>query len=309
VTAIAVAQPRSTVSGRLTAQLLLAGAWVLRHLPDRFLHRLTQWVGASVLYRLQPGRRRLVKSNLRRVVDYLGRPEATDERALNRLVQQAFGHYVRSYVEGAIVPAYDGPHIAQRVQPDDPVLAQKVFSTGPLIIVSMHFGALELGALWAVRVRGLRVTSPMETIENPDLQRYFEQTRSRAGLRVIPTQGAARVLTERLAAGEAVGVVADRVVAGTGARVELFGAPARLPLGPAVLALESGAPAWAVATRRAGFGDYRGSLERIDLPTEGTRKERLAGFMANQARAVERLIAAAPEQWWSVFFPIWEDAA
>jgi phosphatidylinositol dimannoside acyltransferase len=273
---------------------------------------LAHWIGRSVVYRLQRKRRKLVKSNLRRVLEYGGVAAATDERVLNRLVRDAFGHYVRSYLEGAIVPAYDGRHLAQRVRPDDPVLAEEVM--GPagsgqrrLIFVALHFGAIELPALWLVRVRGLRLTSPMETIDNPDLQRYFERTRAAAGLQLIPTQGAARVLTQRLEAGETVAIVADRVVAGTGARVEFFGAPARLPLGPAVLALQTGAPAWAVATRRVGPGDYRARLERIELPAEGSRKEKLAGFLANQARAFERLIAAAPEQWWALFFPIWED--
>jgi len=314
MTAIAMpaAQPRRTIGGRVAASVLLAFAAVLRLLPDRILHRLAHWLGASVLYRIQRKRRVLVKSNLGRIVANLARPEATDERALNRLVQQAFGHYVRSYLEGAIVPAYDGPHLAQRVQPDDPQLAEQIMGKpgdGPrkLLFVGLHFGAIELPALWAVRVRGLDLASPMETVANPDLQSYFQRTRSKTGLRLIPTQGAARVLTDRLNAGQAVAVVADRVVAGSGARVELFGAPARLPLGPAVLALETGAPAWAAATRRTGWGDYRAHLEQIELPAEGTRRERLAGFLANQSRAFEKLVADAPEQWWAVFFPIWED--
>jgi phosphatidylinositol dimannoside acyltransferase len=314
MTAIAMpaAQPRRTIGGRVAASVLLAFAALLRLLPDRVLHRLAQWVGATVLYRVQRNRRTLVKSNLRRIVGYLARPEATDEAALNRLVQQAFGHYVRSYLEGAIVPSYDGPHLAQRVQPDDPQLAAQVMGKpgdGPrkLLFVGLHFGAIELPALWAVRVRGLDLVSPMETVANPDLQSYFQRTRSKTGLQLIPTQGAARVLTSRLNAGQAVAVVADRVVAGSGARVDLFGAPTRLPLGPAVLALETGAPAWAAAARRTGWGDYRARLEPIVLPADGTRRERLAGFLNNQAKAFEKLVADAPEQWWAVFFPIWED--
>jgi lauroyl/myristoyl acyltransferase len=310
--AVPVAAGHSSLAGRLLARLLLAIAWLLRHLPDRLLHRLAHWLGASVVYRLQRRRRELVRSNLRRVVGYLGRPEASDERALDRLVRQAFGHYARSYLENAIVPSYDGPHLASRVAPDDPVLAAQVMGEAgsgqrPLIVVGLHFGAVELPALWAVRVRRLDLVGPMETVANPDLQAYFVRTRAEAGLTLIPTTGAARVLTERLRAGQAVAIVADRVVAGTGARVELFGAPARLPLGPAVLALETGAPAWAVAVRRTGWGTYRGSFEPIELPQAGPRRERLAGFLANQARAFERLIAAAPEQWWAVFFPIWQE--
>ena len=48
-----------------------------------------------------------------------------------------------------------------------------------VLFVGLHFGAIELPALWAVRVRGLDLVTPMETIANPDLQSYFERTRSR----------------------------------------------------------------------------------------------------------------------------------
>jgi len=95
-------------------------------------------------------------------------------------------------------------------------------------------------------------------------------------------------------------------LSGIGARVELFGAPARLPAGPAVLALETGAPTWVVATRRAGRA-YRTRIERIEVPATGSARERLSGFVTAQAQAFERVIADAPEQWWTMFFPIWDD--
>jgi hypothetical protein len=39
-----------------------------------------------------------------------------------------------------------------------------------------------------------------------------------------------------------------------------------------------------------------------DLP----RRARVEALLAAEAAAFEEIIAAAPEQWWSVFFPIWE---
>src|SRR5688500_13107867 len=134
-------------------------------------------------------------------------------------------------------------------------------------------------------------------------------TRSAGGLRIIPTHGAGRELVAALARGEAVALVADRVVAGAGASVELFGAPARLPIGPAALAVETGVPAWLVAARRTGWGTYRTHIERIPLADEGSRRQRVRAFLDAQARAYERAIAQAPEQWWAIFFPIWEDGA
>jgi KDO2-lipid IV(A) lauroyltransferase len=262
----------------------------------------------------------LVRANLARVCTWLAEQRlaeppvaaaASDRRALERLVRSAFGHYVRTYLEGLIVERYAQPGMAERVVAEDEGQLERALADARaghgLIFVGLHFGAIEIPALWSVR-RGLTLTSPMETLDDPALQAFVLERRSRAGLRLIPTAGAHLELGQRLAAGEAVAIVGDRPVAGAGARVELFGAPARLPLGPAVLALESGAPAWAVAVRRTGAGRYSGQLEPIELPAAGTRRERLAGFLAAEARAIERLVAAAPEQWWTLFFPIWERA-
>ena len=87
----------------------------------------------------------------------------------------------------------------------------------------------------------------------------------------------------------------------------LFGAPATLPLGPALLSIESGAPMYVVGVRRAGRGRYRGRLEAIPMPPDGPRRERVMTATASVAAAFERIIADAPEQWWAVFFPIWPD--
>jgi len=313
---------RRTLRGRLAASLLAVVAAVLQRLPDRALHLFAEAAGRLV-YAVQPARRALVRANLERVCRYLAEQgsaspavveAARDRRALERLVRQAFGHYLRAYLEGAIVPAYDARRLRQRVIADDQALAEQVLGkpgSGErrLLLVGLHFGAIEIPARWLVLVRGMALTSPMETVADPDLQAYFERSRGATGLRVVPVRGAGRILAQRLAAGEAVAVVADRVVAGSGARVELFGAPARLPLGPAVLAVESGAPAWVVAIRRVGWGQYRARLEQIEVPAEGPRRERLAAFLVGQARAFERAVAQAPEQWWTLFFPIWEDAA
>ncbi len=192
--------------------------------------------------------------------------------------------------------------------PDDAAAAAQAFPEGdggPLIIVGMHFGALEVPALWTTGLRGMRITAPMESVGDPDIQAYFERTRAETGIKVVPLAGAANALRRALGAGEAVALVADRPVGGTGAIVELFGAPARLPTGPAALAIESGAPAWLVATRRVGYSEYRVRLERIE-PQPGTRREQLSSFMAAEAAAFERAVADAPEQWWTLFFPIWE---
>jgi phosphatidylinositol dimannoside acyltransferase len=313
-----VVPARRSRRGRLTAILLRAMSGLLTRLPDRALHRLAHALG-GLLYRAQPARRALVRSNLRRVCRYLAAAglaapptvlAANNEAALERLVRQAFGHYVRGYLEGAIVSAYAGARGRARVTADDPDLAEEILAPagGPgraVIVIGMHFGAVEIPGLYAAD-RGAVMTSPMETVADPDVQAYLLRSRSSTGLRIIPTLGAGRELARCLAAGRPVAIVADRAVSGVGTRVTLFGAPARLPVGPAVLALQSGAPVFVVAARRTGWGDYRARIERLEVPSGGTRRQRLASFMDAQARLFERVVADAPEQWWTLFFPIWD---
>lgn len=322
--AIAAATPgskrasRRTVRGWIGARLLRVLSAVLQRLPEGPLHRAAHLWG-GVLYRVQPARRRLVRANLERVVDYLAESgmggervaaAARDRGSLDRLVRDAFGHYVRGYLETATLARYASEERLARVGPDDPAQADRAFAARDgrgLIIVGLHFGAIEIPGLWATKRLGRRITAPMETIGDPDLQAYFERSRRQTGLNVIPAERAASELRAGLGRGEAVGLVADRPIGGAGTQVTFFGVPARLPVGPAALALESGATAWVIATRRAGSNQYRARMEELSVPAEGTRRERMAAFLAAEARAFERAVADAPEQWWTVFFPIWDD--
>jgi KDO2-lipid IV(A) lauroyltransferase len=263
----------------------------------------------------------LVRANLERVVTWLAAHEmatphvaaaARDARQLDRLTRAAFGHYVRGYLESAVLPVYGTPERLKRVQADDWSAADEAFKggkVGRLIIVSLHFGAIEIPALWATKTLGARITAPMETIGDAALQAYFERARGNTGMNVIPTAGAATELRAALERDEMVALVADRAVGGVGSAVELFGAPARLPAGPALLADETRAPAWLIVTRRVGWGDYRTRIEPIvpATPATDSRRDRLTAFLDAEARAFERAIADAPEQWWTVFFQIWPD--
>ena len=314
------ATPRQAAprAGLRTRALILATR-LLQHIPTGVSQRVAYALG-GVLYRVQPARRRLVRANLERVCTWLVAHEmanpptaaaARDPRAMDRLVRAAFGHYVRGYLESAVLPIYGSPARLARVQAEDWDVAAQAFppgKSGPLIIVGLHFGAIEIPGLWATKTLGARITAPMETIGDAGLQAYFERARAETGMNVIPAQGAAQVLRAALERNEMVALVADRPVGGVGSAIELFGAPARLPAGPAVLADETGAPAWLIVTRRVGWADFRARIERITPVDAGdSRRGRLTAFLDAEARAFERAIAEAPEQWWTIFFQIWPD--
>jgi lauroyl/myristoyl acyltransferase len=157
------------------------------------------------------------------------------------------------------------------------------------------------------RSRARRSVVPSETVADPDLQRYIVSTRRRLGLELIELSGAKRLLKEALQRGETVGLLGDRDITGGGIDVELFGAPAPLAAGPALLALETGVTPHVFGVWRDARGVFHARAELVPFPAEGTRRERVTAYLEAEARAFERHIAAAPEQWLAVFHPIWPD--
>ena len=317
---VSVATPgvtrRGSVGQRVRAWAASAVSWLVSRLPEGFTLRLASFVG-MMWYLAARERRDRARANLRRVVTYLAandlggetvRQAAVRRRSLEQLVRSSFRHAVRYYLEVARTPRVTPSFIRERLLIETPEIVDAAFADpGPMIFVGLHFGAIELPGLYFVNRTGKVATVPMETIADPELQRYFVRTRGKVGLRIVGLREARRELSAALRRGEPVGLVGDRDLTGGGLEVEFFGAPAKLPIGPALLAIESGAPVYVVAVRRAGPGRYRGRLSPLETPTEGGRRERLTETVDRLARAFERAVADAPDQWWAVFFPIWQD--
>ncbi len=305
---------------RVIFRILMFVLWLGRRLPDRPLYRSAFTIGAGI-YLLLPERRRLVKSNLRRVVDWLVendmatprvRRAAADERSLDRLVRDCFGHWVVTYLEAAIGPRYSGEELDRRFKPVDPEVSAEALSVpepgepGP-IHMAMHFGSVDLSAIYGARVGPLPLTGPMEFVEAPLARAYFERVRNDLDVTIVPLENAAEALTVALERGEAVGIVADRNIVGRGTLVELFGGPMRLPIGPAMLSIQTGAPLYLEAIERSDDGCWLGHTVPLRPQPGAKRREAMRQIIEQEVRAMERVIARAPEQWTTLFFPIWED--
>lgn len=300
-----------TVRGRL----LLAGSWLACRLPERPLFRLAG-LGGDLWYRLAPGRAAQARRNLRRVCQALAasdrgspavRAAASDPQALERLVRSSFRHAARYYLEVARNPGVTREFLDERLALDTPeLIAEAVVPGKAVLFVGLHFGSVELAVVFLALRVGETVT-PMETLDDPGMQAYFERTRGVHGIRLVGLTEARRALLEALRSGVPVGLVGDRDLTGGGTPIPLFGAPSVLPMGPAMLAVESGVPVYAITVRRAGVGRFRGKLIPIEVAPDGTRRERVMTTMGRLATSFEELIADAPDQWWAVFFPIWPD--
>ena len=210
---------------------------------------------------VQPGRADQARRNLRRVCRSLAasgrggpavRAAATDPKALERLVRSSFRHAARYYLEVARTPSITPAYVDERLALDTPeLIAEAVVPGKAVLFVGLHFGSVELAVIFLAFRVGETVT-PMETIDDPGLQAYFERTRGVAGIRLVGLREARRALMDALRDGIPVGLVGDRDLTGGGIAIPLFGAPAMLPMGPAMLAVESGVPTYGMTVRRAG---------------------------------------------------------
>jgi KDO2-lipid IV(A) lauroyltransferase len=313
---------RATRAQRLRAGLLNAAAWLANRLPASVIGSAADAVGV-LWYRMTPERAAQARANLGRVVAHLAatgaggsraRAAAHDPAVLEGLVRAAYRHAARTYAELIRAPALvrEAPG---RTRIDTPEAVDSAFAVRPAIFSSPHFGSLQATEAILLTRNNTTITAPMETLGDPALQAFVARARSASGVRLVSLDAARRELRAALGRGELVGLIGDRDIIGGGVSVPFFGAPAPLPVGPALLAIEFGAPIHVAGVRRLRGERYAGRLETILPPSgagavgPGARRARVEALLAQEAAAFERLIADAPEQWWSVFFPIWPDLA
>jgi len=293
---------------RAAAALAIAALEGVSRLPEPLLLAVARaWGRIGPL--LQPARAARGREGLARI--FAHRDGAAPSRAaLDAAVRGLFEHHLRFYIETARAPRHARRIIAERVDLEDAAAVDRAFApgTGAAIFLAAHFGAIELpGGILSQR-SGRTPVAPMEELANPRLQEWMLRVRGEGlGLKIIPARGAATTLNQTLASGGIVGIVGDRNVAGSGVAVQLFGAPARLPIGPALLAVESGARLFVAAVVREPGNRYTGYLRQVAVPAEGDRMARSRAVLQGVAAAFEELIAKAPEQWWTLFYRIWDD--
>ncbi len=297
-------------------RVLLAILGVLWRLPEPPLVAAAEAIG-EIWYRLARDRRAQARANLGRVCAALAssgrggprvRRAATDPDALERMVRATFRHAVRYYLEVARAGGYTLDEAVARIDVITPAEVSEMLGTGrPIVLVGMHYGAIELPAIEVVHLLGRPVTAPMELVENPTLRDWFLRSRRRTGVDIVPLAGARRALLDAIHDGRSVGLVADRNIAGRGITVPFFGHPASLPAGPALIALESGSPVFVGSAQRTTGGRYRGRLIRVRYADQGTHRERMVALTSAIASAFEAILADGPEQWWGAFHPIWPD--
>ena len=192
------------------------------------------------------------------------------------------GRAARRPSAGASIVGADGHRDARRSSP------RRSRRVDAVIFVGLHFGSLELPALLprAAGRRGGRRRWRRSTTRT--CRPGSSGPRGAVGIRIVGLREARRELLAALRAGTSVGLVGDRDLTGGGTADRRSSARRRrLPLGPALLAIETGAPAVRHGVRRTTPGRYLGTPRAASTcrPT-ASRRERVTATTAVDRRGL-----------------------
>ncbi|MFF4645587.1 phosphatidylinositol mannoside acyltransferase [Streptomyces sp. NPDC001389] len=236
-----------------------------------------------------------LESNLARVV-----PDAGPER-LRALSQAGMRSYMRYWMESFRLPAMDPQRFGTDVTMKDEHILHEALASGRGVIVALpHLANWDLAGAWVTGHVGVPFTTVAERLKPESLYDRFVAYRQSLGMEVLPHSGGAAfgTLARRLRAGGMICLVADRDLSASGVEVDFFGATARMPAGPALLAQQTGA---VLLPATLHYGDapkmYGRIHPEVEVPGTGTRTERTAAMTQALADAFASGIAEHPEDW------------
>jgi KDO2-lipid IV(A) lauroyltransferase len=278
------------MSGRLVDLGYAAGWRLVRGLPAGLAARLFAAAADAAWRRDGPAVRQLAR-NLERV---LGAPPP------GPLVRQALRSYARYWLEAFRLPTLSRRQILDTFHlPQRDLLARHLDRGQGVVAALPHMGNWDHAGAW-VTANGWPLTTVAERLRPESLFERFVAYRRTLGMEILPLTGGAQppldVLTERVRAGAVVPLLADRDLSSRGVPVTFFGEPTRMPAGPALLALRTGAPLL-VASIWYEDGRTCTRLDEVAVAGSGSRPQRVAVTTQRIADLMAVRIAEHPADW------------
>jgi KDO2-lipid IV(A) lauroyltransferase len=269
-------------------------------LPRERGGRLFEAVG-RLAYARMPRLRATVAANQARVLG-----ADVDDPRVAAATREAFELYARYWFDAFSIPALSREELGRRTVITGLELVDAALDAGTgCICVLPHTGNWDVGGAW-FGVNGYPIVAVAEELRPRRLFELFVEHREALGMKIVGLSGhVGTQLKALLAQNHMVALVADRDLTGRGIEVEMFGATRKIPAGPALLSLTTGAPLLCCPT----FTTRDGWEIRFEGPLEVERSGDLRTDVAALTRLVaerfERAIAAHPTDW-HMFQPAWE---
>jgi lauroyl/myristoyl acyltransferase len=294
---------RETTHERVAYAGFASVAWLGRTLPTHTGRVLFRWVGTAA-FRLLPGVRATVAANQARV---LGRP--ADDRLVTAFTREAFRRYARYWFDAFDIVDWPDDLVTERFTFDGWENMEKALAAGRgVIAVLPHMGNWDAAGR-AMTARGISVVSVAEELRPPRLYELFLRHRRELGMEIFGLVGGGQVgrqLATALSRNRVVALVADRDLSARGVSVEMFGGARRLPAGPGLLSVSSGAPVIVAGIYETREGWRCVLHEPLSVEMTGDRRADVTALTREIARMFERVVSVSPPDW-HLFQPGWEE--
>ena len=266
-------------------------AWrILRWLPENFVYARANAVADYLVKRNGKSVARL-RSNLART-----QPNIT-ALDLDLLVYSGMRSALRYWCDTFRFPDWSRERILGTVTfNDESILMDAVAAGNGAIVTLPHCGNYDHAAAYFC-ARGAKIVTVAEHLKPEKLFKKFMQYRSDFGMESLPLDGRViPTLMQRIRTGCVIALAADRDLSKSGIDVNFFGGPARMPAGPALLAIRTGAPLISAYVSYTPTGIHI-DFTLMQIPTEGTETERVAALVQKSADLFAEGIAKYPQDW------------
>jgi KDO2-lipid IV(A) lauroyltransferase len=287
------------VKDSFSAYVYFAGWRLVRWLPEKTAYRLAYRIADILVKRNGKSVQRL-RSNLART-----QPSIT-KLNLDLLVIEAMRSYMRYWVDTFRFPDWSSDRVSGTVSvTNEHLLLDAVAAKTGVIVALPHAGNWDhAGAYFCAK--GVPLVTVAERLKPEKLFLKFLAYRQTMGMEVLPLDGRVLgTLAQRLRQGALVALVADRDLSRSGIDVTFFNGTARMPAGPALLALKTQAP---LITAFVSYTDHGIHIDfkNVVLPSAGEESAKVQEIVQMTAQHFEEGIAQTPQDW-HMLQRIWVD--
>ena len=284
---------------RIVLIAYLSGWWLVRSLPEKLAYKLFWNLGEFVHLRNGKSIQRL-RSNLSVV-----NPGLSDLE-LETLVARSMSSYMRYWCDTFRIQNWSTERIRNSVTTTNDHLLLDPMREGHGVVVALpHSGNWDHAGAYFCSI-GVPLVTVAERLKPEGLFQKFLQHRESMGFEVLSLDSRSFVtLMKRAKEKRLIALVADRDLSQSGIDVDFFGKNARMPAGPALLAIKTGIPlivAHVSYTERGIHIDFH----PVEIPQQGSESERITATVQATANLFAKGIAEHPEDW-HMLQRIWVD--
>jgi KDO2-lipid IV(A) lauroyltransferase len=281
--------------------LLYLFAWkLIGVLPEKSAYKLSKVISDRIYRKNGKGVKRL-RGNYRRVMPNMS------ERELEELTKDGVRSYLRYWFDTFRLNKWSKSRIIETTfVVRENLLRDPIATKQGCIIALPHAGNWDHAAAYFCST-GITLTAVVEKLKPEAIFKKFLAYRQSIGIEAISHKDKTiPILMERLNEGKLIALVADRDMSRNGIEVNFLGGVAKMPAGPAILALKTGAPLVTAYIRYLETGIEITFDETIKLPVAGSEDEQIKIVTQSMADNFAKRIKASPVDW-HMLQRIWVD--